>query len=156
MMRNHVSQASVNQPNLYDRDYSLWLQTTANQLRERKFSEVDVENLADEIESMGRREKSALSSNLQVVLMHLLKYRYQPNKRTNSWLLTIFEHRDRVEEALELSPSLKPYLEEIFSKCYSKARKKAALETGLPIDSFPKNSPFTLEETLDVDYLPED
>lgn len=156
MMRNHVSQASVNQPNLYDRDYSLWLQTTANQLRERKFSEVDVENLADEIESMGRREKSALSSNLQVVLMHLLKYRYQPNKRTNSWLLTIFEHRDRVGEALELSPSLKPYLEEIFSKCYSKARKKAALETGLPIDSFPKNSPFTLEETLDVDYLPED
>lgn len=146
----------VSHQRLYDQDYYLWLQTVAHQLREGKFSEIDWVNLLEEIESMGRREKTALSSNLQVVLMHLLKYRYQPDKRTNSWLLTIFEHRDRIWEALDLSPSLKPYLQEVFDKCYSKARKKAALETGLPIATFPPQSPFTLEETLDVDYLPED
>jgi hypothetical protein len=88
-------------PSLYEQDYYLWLQTTANQLRQRKFAEVDLANLIEEIESVGRSEKLALASNLQIVLMHLLKYKYQPEKRSNSWLFTIFEHRDRLLEAFE-------------------------------------------------------
>jgi hypothetical protein len=142
-------------PSLYEQDYYLWLQTAANQLRERKFAEVDLANLIEEIESMGRSEKSALGSNLQIVLMHLLKYKYQPEKRSNSWPFTIFEHRDRLLEAFEVSPSLKPYFREVFAKCYTKARKKASLETGLPISTFPTESPFTLEETLNTEYLPD-
>jgi len=102
-------------PSLYEQDYYLWLQTTVNQLRERKFAEVDLANLIEEIESVGRSEKSALVSNLQIVLMHLLKYKYQPEKRSNSWLFTIFEHRDRLLEAFEVSPSLKPYFREVFA-----------------------------------------
>ena len=140
---------------LYDRDYYLWLETTAKQLREGRLSEVDRANLIEEIESMGRSEKSALISNLQIILMHLLKHKYQPEKRSNSWLFNIFEHRDRVLEAFEISPSLKPYFREVFAKCYTKARKKASLETGLPISTFPTESPFTPEETLDTEYLPD-
>lgn len=140
---------------LYEQDYYLWLQTTAKQLREEKLSEIDRANLIEEIESMGRSEKSALVSNLQIVLMHLLKHKYQPEKRSNSWLFTIFEHRDRLLEAFEISPSLKPYFREVFAKCYTKARKKASLETGLPISTFPTESPFTPEETLDTEYWPD-
>ncbi len=142
-------------PSLYEQDYYLWLQTTAHQLRERKLAEVDLANLIEEIDSMGRNEKSALVSNLQIIQMHLLKYKYQPEKRSNSWRFTIFEHRDILLEAFEVSPSLKPYLKEVFAKCYSKARKKASLETGLPINTFPIESPFSIEETLNTDFLPE-
>ncbi|WP_353673597.1 DUF29 domain-containing protein [Synechocystis sp. LKSZ1] len=140
---------------LYEQDYYAWLQATAKQLKDNQLQGLDRLNLLEEIESMGRSEKNALGSNLQILLMHLLKYRYQPEKRSNSWLLTIFEHRDRIEEALEQSPSLQPYLREIFHKCYAKARQKAALETGLALNTFPAESPFSLDETLDVDFLPE-
>lgn len=140
---------------LYDRDFYLWLKTTIDQLRENNFSKVDLPNLIEELESMGRSEKQTLESNLQIVLMHLLKYKYQPKRRSNSWRFTILEHRDRLETSLENSPSLKPYFFEVFDKCYVKARKKAATETGLSIDTFPAKSPFTPEETLNPDYLPE-
>lgn len=140
---------------LYERDFALWLQETAELLKQQRLAEVDWHNLIEEIESMGRSEKQALQSNLQVVLMHLLQYQYQPQKRSNSWRFTLIEHRDRLNVALEDSPSLKPYLEEIFEQCYAKARKKAAVETGLNIDIFPVQCPFTIDQTLDLDYLPE-
>ncbi len=144
----------ITNSSLYEQDYYIWLQKTVKQLREGRLSEIDCVNLIEEIESIGRSEKNALVSNLQIVLMHLLKHKYQPEKRSNSWLFTIFEHRDRLLEAFEVSPSLKPYFTEVFAKCYTKARKKAALETGLPISTFPTESPFTPEETLDTEYLP--
>ena len=141
--------------NLYNQDYYLWIESTAKLLREGKLESVDIENLIEEIEAMGRKEKHAIRSNLIVLLMHLLKYRYQPDKRSKSWLSTIFEHRDRIEVELEDSPSLQPYLEDIWSECYSKARKKASLETGLPLSTFPESCPFSQAETLDPEYLPE-
>lgn len=141
---------------LYEQDYYLWLQKTANLLRDGQLQALDIPNLLDEIESMGRTEKHAIQSNLIVVLLHLLKYKYQPQKRTSSWLSSIAEHRDRIEISLADSPSLQLYLQEVFVKCYSKARKRAAIETELPIETFPIESPFTPEETLNPDYLPEE
>jgi hypothetical protein len=85
----------------------------------------------------------------------LLKYKYQPNKRSNSWLLTIDEHRDRLSEDFLYSPSLRRYSEEICDEAYQKARKKAAIETGLTLDTFPCECPFTQEEILNPDYLPD-
>lgn len=140
---------------LYEQDFCEWIETTVRQLQEKQFSQVDWENLIEELDSMGRSERSALASNLQIVLMHLLKYKYQPEKRSNSWKFTLFEHRDRLLEAIEASPSLNPYFREVFDKCYAKARKKASLEMGLPTGAFPIESPFTPEETLDTEYLPE-
>ncbi|AFZ58198.1 DUF29 domain-containing protein [Anabaena cylindrica FACHB-243] len=134
--------------NLYDQDFYLWIDTTAKQLKAGKFAEIDLENLIEEIESMGRSEKRELKSRLIVLLMHLLKWQYQPEKRSESWRSTITEQRICIETLLEDSPSLQPLLAEIFTDCYEKARLKASNETGIKLNLFPNKSPFTLEESL--------
>lgn len=134
---------------LYEEDFYLWLQQTSQDLKNKNFDQVDLDNLIEEIETMGRSEKSALASNLRVLLMHLLKYQYQPEKRSNSWQYTIFEHRNRIQDIFENSPSLKRYYEEIFEQSYQKARKAASLETGLPLERFPAICPFSEAEILE-------
>ncbi|MEA5534416.1 DUF29 domain-containing protein [Crocosphaera sp. XPORK-15E] len=141
-------------PTLYEKDFYLWLETTAKLLRDRQLNQLDYENLIEEIEAMGRSEKHALESNLIVVLMHLLKYQYQPEKRSKSWLSSIFEHRRRLVKTLQSSPSLKVYYQEVFNECYEYAVKQASIETGLLLENFPNISLFTQEETLDFDFLP--
>jgi len=140
---------------VYEEDYSLWLEMTAEQLRTRQLENLDIENLLEEIEAMARKEKVALESNLEVLLMHLLKYQYQVNKRSPSWRYTIDEHRSRILKALKVSPSLKPYLKQVFDDCYQEGRRKASIETGLAIATFSIQSPFSQEETLNPDFLPE-
>ncbi|GCL48605.1 hypothetical protein NIES3804_01560 [Microcystis aeruginosa NIES-3804] len=141
--------------NLYEKDYYLWLEKTINLLENRQFSDLDLENLIEEIKSMSISQQKALKSNLTVILWHLLKYLQEPEKQSRSWELTLFEHRERIEEDLETSPSLKIFLtEENFKKCYNKARKKAAIETGIKLDKFPKDCPFTLAEALDFEFIP--
>lgn len=139
---------------LYEQDFYLWIETTVNQLKNGQLADVDLENLIEEIETMGRSEKQALESNLIVVLLHLLKYQYQRDKRSNSWLSSIYEHRRRLNKALKNSPSLKPYYTEVFEECYQDARQEAALETGLALETFPAVCPFTPEAALDRDFLP--
>lgn len=140
---------------LYEQDYYLWLEKTAQLLRNGKLSELDIPNLAEKIEDMGRSERRAIKSNLVVVLLHLFKYKYQPEKRSESWLSSITEHRRRIFFALEDSPSLKPYLEEVFSNCYDKARQDAAIVTRLPCDVLPLESPFSVEQALSPEWLPD-
>jgi hypothetical protein len=139
---------------LYEQDFYLWLQTNINLLKEGKFAEIDLENLLEELESMGRSDKNALKSNLKILLMHLLKYKYQPEKRTNSWRYNIIEHRQRLRDTFKTSPSLYRFFEEIFNEAYQDARELAAGETGLSIKIFPPESPFTVEEVLNPDFLP--
>ncbi|MEZ2237380.1 DUF29 domain-containing protein [Microcoleus sp.] len=139
---------------LYEQDFYLWLQTNINLLKEGKFAEIDLENLLEELESMGKSDKNALKSNLRVLLMHLLKYKYQPEKRTNSWHYTIIEHRKRIRDTFKTSPSLYRFFEEIFNESYQDARELAAGETSLSIQIFPPESPFTGEEVLNPDFLP--
>ncbi len=148
--------SSTTRPNiLYEQDFYLWIQTTVQQLKENKLNEIDIPNLIEEIESMGRSEKRELKSRLIVLLMHLLKWHYQPEKRSESWRSTITEQRICIEGLLEDSPSLKPLLSEVFEDCYQKARLKASEETGIKLMFFPKESPFSLEETLESSYLNE-
>lgn len=142
------------QTSLYEQDYYLWLTNTAKILKSKDLSALDLPNLIEEIQDMGRSEKNALESNLCIIIMHLLKYKYQPEKKTNSWRYTIREHRRRVRKALRNSPSLKLYLNQIFPECYEDARKLAADETGLPLNTFPNKAMFTPEETLEPEYLP--
>jgi hypothetical protein len=114
-----------------------------------------LENLIDEIKSISISQQKALKSNLTVILWHLLKYLQEPEKQTRSWELTLFEHRERIEEDLENSPSLKSFLtEDNLNKCYDKARKKAAIETGINLEKFPKDCPVTLVEILDFEFTP--
>jgi len=137
------------QNNLYEQDFYLWTQITAEQLKKNKFNEIDITNLIEEIESMGRSEKRELKIRLVVLLMQLLKWHYQPEKRSESWRSTITEQRICIEGLLEDSPSLKPLLSEVFEDCYQKARLKASDETGIKLNFFPKESPFSLEEALE-------
>ncbi len=148
-MVNHTKDTS-----LYDQDYQAWLEQTADQLAQSQWSKIDLPNLIEEIRDMGKSQRQALGSNLIVILLHLLKYKYQPTHRSNSWLATIVEHRLRVKRQLIESPSLKPYLVTIFNDCYEDGRVRSQVETGLPIDTFPLDSPFTIEEVLNIDYLP--
>jgi hypothetical protein len=141
--------------NLYEQDFYLWIEITAKQLKAGNFAEIDLENLIEEIESMGRSEKRALESNLVVLLMHLLKYKYQPEKRSRSWISTIFEHRRRLNKQFQDSPSLKKYFLETFAECYQDARQQASIETGLDLDIFPVDSPFNTDECLNQDFLPD-
>jgi len=150
-----VTQAkNMNLAHLYEQDFFLWLQTTANLLKEKQFQEIDLENLIEEIESLCRAEKRAVKRNLKILIMHLLKYQYQSELRSNNWRYTIIEHRNRLKDDLKDSPSLKPYLLEVFEDTYQDARKEAAAETGLSLDTFPLESPFSIEETLNPDFLP--
>ncbi|REJ57460.1 MAG: DUF29 domain-containing protein [Microcystis aeruginosa DA14] len=141
--------------NLYEKDYYLWIDKTIFLLENHQFSELDLENLIKEIKSISISQQKALKSNLSVILWHLLKYLQKPEKQTRSWALNLFEHRERIEEDLENSPSLKSFLtEENFKKCYNKARKKAAIETGINLEKFPNDCPFTLAEALDFEFIP--
>ncbi|APB32732.1 hypothetical protein GlitD10_0421 [Gloeomargarita lithophora Alchichica-D10] len=140
---------------LYEQDFCLWLEETVASLKSGHLEKLDVENLIEEIETIGRSEKQALRSNLEVILMHLLKYKYQSEKRSNSWRYTLLEHRRRLEDSFQFSPSLRRYFLETFAYCYQGARKLASVETGMSITLFPLECPFTAEQVLDEDFLPE-
>jgi Domain of unknown function DUF29 len=141
--------------NLYECDFNLWLEATAQLLRSGNLADLDVVNLLEEIESMGNSDKHALSSDLVVILLHLLKWQYQPNKRTRSWEKSIAEHRRRIRKILKSSPSLRNYFQQTFDECYLDSRKQAKIETRLPLAHFPEICPFTSEQVLDEDFLPE-
>ncbi|MEA5535474.1 DUF29 domain-containing protein [Crocosphaera sp. XPORK-15E] len=141
---------------LYETDFNLWLEETVKLLKQKKLDHLDIDNLIEEIEAMGRSEKKGFRSNLEQLLMHLLKWKYQPNKRSGSWEHSMLKHRNRILEDLEDSPSFNPYFDDIFDKCYQNSRKYAKAETGLNLNTFPEVCPFTKTEILTSDYLPED
>lgn len=140
---------------LYEDDFCLWIEQALVLLRQGNLRDLDLENLLEEIEDMGNSQKQALESNLKVILMHLLKYKYQPEKRSNSWLYTLTEHRQRIRKAFKNSPSLKRHFLQEFADVYLDAKKLAAIETGLSSQTFPAASPFTPDQVTDEEYLPE-
>ncbi len=140
---------------LYERDYLLWLQTTSQLLKAKRFDRLDLENLIEEIESLGRSERNKLISSLRLIYQHLLKWQYQPHKRSKSWSDTISRERDNVSDYLEDTPSLKNLLQDeaILAKAYQRGRRDAIRETGIP--NFPQDCPYPIEQTLDHNFLPE-
>ncbi|NEP02748.1 MAG: DUF29 domain-containing protein [Symploca sp. SIO2E9] len=146
----------INHTTLYETDYLRWLETTVQKLRAQDYGNVDWQNLIEEIEDLGKSERRRLESNLAVILLHLLKWEFQPEQRKGGWEASIIEHRQRLRRALKDSPSLQPYLESIFAEIYAEARKRARAETGLPLDTFPIQCPYKTTEVLDDDFLPGD
>lgn len=139
---------------LYETDFNLWIEETINHLKQGNLGALDLDNLIEEISDMGRNNRREVFSRLKVLLMHLLKWKYQPEKRTYSWTNTIDEQREQLELIFKDSPSLKPYFGDIFSECYQKAVRAAVNETHLPQQIFPVECPFTQEQVLDMDYFP--
>jgi hypothetical protein len=142
-------------PSLYQRDFCLWVEEQVRLLRQGSFERLDVANLVEEIEDLGIGEKKAVKSNLVVVLLHLLKYQFQPKRRSRSWLDSILEHRQRLRDDLAASPSLRHHLEAVFPVAYADARARATTQTGLSERTFPRASPYTLEQALDPQFLPD-
>lgn len=139
--------------NLYESDFFGWTQQQAKLLKTGQLSEIDTEHLIEEIEAMGRSERQQLTRRLEVLLIHLLKWKYQPEFRGRSWELNIAEQRRRISKLLAANPSLKPALNDCFIDAYDDARFGAMKETGLPLDTFPVQVPFGLGEVMDLDYM---
>jgi hypothetical protein len=135
---------------LYETDFNLWLEETAVLLKEGKLERLDIDNLLEEIEGMSRSEKDAIESNLIRVLQHLLKWHYQPQKRSPSWAYTIIEHSRRLNKAFKNSPSLKRHFDTVFDESYESACQAASVETQLPLATFPQSCPFSKSDVLDV------
>ncbi len=140
--------------NSYEKDFYAWIVRNVQLLREGKLSEIDIKNIAEELESMGKSEQRELINHLIVLLAHLLKWQFQPDHRSNSWNGTIIEQRRRIKRLLKDSPSLKRLLNEELGDSYQDAIPEASNETGISQTHFPSTCPYTIEQILDNHFYP--
>jgi hypothetical protein len=142
---------------LYDQDFYAWTQHQTALLRAQKYHDLDYENLAEEVESLGKSQQNALESCLEKLLLHLLKWRYQPDKRVrgHSWEDTIREQRRRLSRLLSQNPSLCPTVLIVLAESYPYVRQRTSLQTRLPLATFPATCPWTVAQLLDDDFWPE-
>jgi hypothetical protein len=141
-------------PCLYQTDFYAWTQEQVNLLKDRQWNQLDAINLIEEIAALGKKERQELRNQLGLLLGHLLKWQFQSERRSNSWLGTIREQRVQIKLLLEDSPSLKPYLEQAFTDAYELGLALAIRETQLGEQIFPEVCPYTLEQTLNPGFLP--
>lgn len=139
----------------YDQDLYTWALQQAALLRERKFDQVDWEHIIEEVEDMSKSEKRALQSFLETLLMHLLKWKYQPAYQGRSWKFTIIEQRQRIVGHLKENPGLKSKLPDVIESAYRYAISGAVRETGLAPEVFPETCPWDYEQFMDNDFWPE-
>ena len=140
---------------LYEQDFFAWTNEQAALLRAGKLHDIDIENVAEEIESMGRSQKSERVNRLAVLFALLLKWRHQPGFRGNSWRLTIQERRLQIQRHMRDNPSLKSHLAEAMTDAYHLARIKAERETGLRSTSFPDTCPFIFDDAMSDSFWPD-
>lgn len=133
---------------LYEADFYQWTQDTAGRLRRGEFTQIDVAALVEEVEDLGKREKSAIQSRLTVLMGHLLKWDCQPANRSRSWQATIELQRTRIERLLKQSPSLRPFVSQSLHESYAEAVLLAIKDTGLDRKMFPETCPYSLDEIL--------
>lgn len=139
----------------YDQDLVRWARETADLIREGCWQAVDVEHLAEELEDLSKSERRAITSQLVRLLLHLLKWQYQPERRSDSWLDSITDARLQIEIAVQDSPSLRPYPTQVLAHSYQRARRSAAMQTGRPLATFPDACPYRVDQALDESFMPE-
>lgn len=139
----------------HDEDFFAWTQQQAAFLKQGRLADLDIDHLSEELESMGASDKRELMSRLTVLLTHLLKWQYQPERRGTSWRLTIAEQRRAIRRLLSDSPSLKPLVAQYLASEYSDARDDAIYETALAKSVFPVECPYSLDEVLGGEFWPE-
>jgi Domain of unknown function DUF29 len=139
---------------LYDSDYFLWSEHQAALLRQGKLTLLDIENLAEEIESLGKSDRRALMSQVSRLLVHLLKWQFQAERRSASWEKSIRSARRSISRILEDSPSLRDAMTARLMKEYDLARRDATRETGLAESEFPDLIPYSNAQILDEEFLP--
>jgi hypothetical protein len=139
----------------YETDFHAWIQQQAESLKKRDWNNLDIPNLVEELESLGRSERRELKNRLAILLGHLLKWQFQPGKRTTSWSATIKAQRLQILQLLKDSPSLKSYLGDAVGEAYQIAINLAVSETGLSYSVFPSQCPYTIDQSLESEFLPE-
>lgn len=139
----------------YEQDFYGWTQEQSALLKAGRFSEIDVENLIDEVDSMGKREKRSLQSRFTVLMTHLLKWKYQPERRVNSWRLTISGQRLDLADLLDDNLGLKSHLAEIMPSAYKRARLDASAETFLSLSTFDTLCPWDFQQLIDDAFFPD-
>jgi hypothetical protein len=138
----------------YEQDFYAWTQRQAQLLAQKRFAELDYDNLREEIEDLGKNEKREIESRLIVLCSYLLKWIYQPDHRSSSWRGSIALARREIKRTIRKNPSLKRYPDDAFLDAYNDARFKAMAETNLEESNFPLAPPFTGEEALDDTFWP--
>lgn len=141
-------------PTNYEDDFYAWTYEQAELLRLGRFSESDVANIIEELETLGRSERKALISSYRLILSHMLKWLYQPSHRSNSWRNTIRRERRQAAKQEKESPALAANADQLLIEAYEDARFEAADETDLPLSTFPAICPWTLDQIRDPDFLP--
>jgi hypothetical protein len=139
----------------YEHDFYEWTQAQAALIHTRTWTEIDVANLAEEIEALGKRDRRAVESYLEIIQLHLMKWACQPERRDRSWEKSLLQARHRLHKLLRDSPSLEAHLWTLRSEAYHQAQRLAALETGLPEHTFGRAGTWTIEQILDEHFLPE-
>jgi len=139
----------------YEQDFYGWTQEQAALLKAGRLNDLDITNLIEEIETMGRSEKRALESRLIVLLIHLLKWKYQPHRRSRSWKLTIKTQRLDFSKVLRDNPGLKPSLDQLFLDAYEMAIYKTAEETSLDESVFPMTCPWSFSDVIKDGFYPD-
>jgi len=145
----------MDNPRLYDQDYYAWTQAQVELLKQGKAEQLDCANLIEEIEDLGRAEQREVVNRLTVLLAHLLKWQYQPQRRSRSWEATIRNQRTDIELLLSRNPSLQAYWDEALSLGYRKGRNEASGETDLPVEIFPEQCPYTTQQITDEAFFPD-
>jgi hypothetical protein len=138
----------------YERDFYHWIHQNIALLKQGKLAEIDVDILIDELENMAKRDRRELISRLMILIAHLLKWQFQPDKQSSSWQRSIDEQRIQIMKQLEDSPSLKNQLSEYIENAYPDALKLAVKETQLPIKIFPPDCPYSVLKLLEDDFYP--
>ena len=141
-------------PSLYDKDFYAWTQEQAQLLRHHQWSQLDLPNVIEEIESLGKQQRQELRNRLSILIGHLLKWEHQSQQRSRSWLATIRVQRRDTQELLQENPSLKSYLMEVLQRAYESGKDLAVRETDLPYKTFPQDCPYTFEEIMDDRFYP--
>ncbi|MGD9409837.1 MAG: DUF29 domain-containing protein [Thiohalocapsa sp.] len=153
--QHSAEQASGRLSGLYEQDYVRWLFENAALLRAGDLEALDGENIAEELEDLARSDVRAVGNHLAVIMLHLLKWQYQPEARSSGWRGSIYNGRTSVKDLLDDSPSLRNRLPALVARHYPRARFNAANETGLPESTFPESCPYTIDQLLSTDFWPE-
>jgi hypothetical protein len=138
----------------YEADFYSWAMSQAKLLREGRLDDLDIANLAEEIETSGRSERNALRSHYKTLALHLLRYAHQPSMKSRSWLVSIVNARAEIRRVIEDNPGLRPMRDELFAKGYADSRETAAAETGLAIKTFSRQPAFSRASAEEDGFLP--
>ncbi|CAK0757943.1 conserved hypothetical protein [Gammaproteobacteria bacterium] len=139
---------------LYTHDFHAWALQAAELVRNRRFEDINLEELAEELEALGNQERKEVANRLVILLAHLLKWEFQPAHRGSSWRGTIIEQRKQIFRQLQYSPSIKPHLQAAIEDAYPDAVDIAVDETDLPPATFPSNCHYAIEQILDKKFFP--